>query len=436
MSKETNTTPGEVRTSVRLRSCSVKLLTFHQVVVLVDPPIEGLKPPGGHSKAREEERNEGPYHSTDNWQYPHKGATFIQLFRDPMMWSTKRFKFTYDAFQGGHVDILPPPKFNNPDKWPSKDRRKEKSNPRDDLIHYWHHGYTNSRGQNISDEELYRTRRFLFDISRHALYIAASECMVNLEALHASADERIWNLKALDLSEVVWLQRSTNALERCLDDTLRLKHQLTGQCRHLNHVKEFVKSVAKIPSKYRELNDTFPLGRIPSTCDGHEKGESCGATYCPGEGDYGISNDFDFITEAMEHHRGACDKMIECVSSLMAVRDSHQAGTLARLGMIFAPITIACGVLSLPNNFGPGQQLFWVFWVAAPTLLLITFTLAWIPWDRNRFLSLFGWAVNDLRDGGFADDSPGRRFWLKVADFTRGGWSFRERYSNSDISIP
>ena len=145
------------------------------------------------------------------------------------------------SFQGGYLDIPPPPpKFQQccPTPKPKPDRRVTKLSPAEDLIYYWlkqggtdcskanssrpESAYTaknahkpsprastsTKKGSEPGEEERCQQRRFLFDISRNALFIAASECMLVLEALQASADARTWDLKKLDLSESAWLGAS------------------------------------------------------------------------------------------------------------------------------------------------------------------------------------------------------------------------------------
>lgn len=45
------------------------------------------------------------------------------------------------------------------------------------------------------------------------------------------------------------------------------------------------------------------------------------------------------------------------------------------LGGILLPISIVCSVLSMNDDFEPGQRLFWVFWAAAVPLTLLTFVI-------------------------------------------------------------
>jgi hypothetical protein len=250
--------------------------------------------------------------------------------------------------------------------------------------------------------------------------------MLVLEALQASADARTWDLKKLDLSESAWVHRTTTTLENFQDDALRLKHQLTGQRRSIRRVMEFVKSVADIPTDYQVLANGFTLGTCiaPPKCEGNADGE--GSQSCVKEreetknshkhkrSDYGLMEDFDYITRSMEDYHEACSSMVETISNLMAVRDGHLSGSLSRLAMFFAPMSIACSALSLPGGFAPGQSFFWVFWIIWPMGLLIIFGMSFVPlpdvvgffqrrWSR-------GSSSFDDVDDGYDDTGNGSSF--------------------------
>lgn len=243
--------------------------------------------------------------------------------------------------------------------------------------------------------------------------------MVVLEALHASADARIWDLKELRLSESAWLQRTTNTLEAFQDDALRLKHQLTGQCRSIKRVQEFVKSAAEIPTDYQILTGGITLGTctILPNCEGNGEGGGCQSCLREKEGkkrnDYGLMEDFNYITDSMESHRQACNNMVDSISTLMAVRDSHLCGDLSRLAMFFAPMSIACSVLSLQGNYAPGASLFWVFWIVWSTCLLLVLGISFITLPHiAEFFRRYCRRRNSCLRGSDIDDDyydPGRR---------------------------
>ena len=331
------------------------------------------------------------------------------------------------SFQGGYLDIPPPPKFQ-PTPKSKADRRDTKFSPAKDLIYYWtKQGGTDcskvkkahklSARASTSEEEKCKQRRFLFDISRHALFIAASECMLVLEALQASADARTWDLKKLNLCQSAWLQRVTTTLERYQDDALRLKHQLTGQRRSIRRVMEFVTSVADIPADYQVLINDFCLGTCiaPPKCEGNVDGERCQSCVKEREGetenshkqkgnDYGLLKDFTHITKSIEEHHDACNSMVETISNLMAVRGSHVSCSLSRIAMVFAPMSIACSALSLPGGFAPGKSFFWVFWIVWPMGLLILFVTSFIsfPDVLGKFQSWWSrgsYSCDDVDDG-------------------------------------
>ncbi|EXJ74077.1 uncharacterized protein A1O5_02371 [Cladophialophora psammophila CBS 110553] len=328
-------------------------------------------------------------------------------------------QFNVWSFQGGYVDVLPPEQPRNPDhrnenfsaawleklKSDGRSRRSKKSSPAEDLIYYWTDAAEKSRADrthhNIpgrvcdpsreSENDISKTRRFLFDISRHALFIAASECMLILQALDASVDARIWDLKNLDLAESAFRGNTTRSLEHYLDDALKLKHLLRGQYKHILHVKDFIESVNKTEPANEVLTRVLPGPFGPPDYSPLQKGSGNDNTSRSTTkdrqviADYGLGEDFDHITKMIDRHVTICQETIGDIPSLMAVRDSHYAGSLAKLGVIFLPITVVTGIMSIQTEYGLGRPLFWVFWVVSLAVLAITILMTCLPthpWDR------------------------------------------------------
>lgn len=48
-----------------------------------------------------------------------------------------------------------------------------------------------------------------------------------------------------------------------------------------------------------------------------------------------------------------------------------KANTLTFLVLFFAPLSLTAEILSMGGNFLPGNQLFWVYFVAAISIMLV-----------------------------------------------------------------
>ncbi|KIW23109.1 uncharacterized protein PV07_11335 [Cladophialophora immunda] len=394
-----------------------------RVLVLTDPSVlDCCRTHSRHGRMTAQHRHQFEKHTSDLdpynefhgvWPSYSDVATFHRLdpqanmgFRTPR---GPKEEFTVWDFQGGYVEVLQPRRTNEPfprvgdfgPRWleclerEGCARRNSKLSPAEDLIYYW----TKAARENSVDQpnparpaaagipsrenDVSKTRRFLFDISRHALFIAASECMLIIQALDASADARLWDLRNLDLAESPFKGKTARSLEHYMDDALKLKHILKGQYKQILHVQDFIRSVDMTEPANEVLTRVLPGPFGPPERKHSGKGSRNEVV----SADYGLGEDFKHIVKMIENHVKISQETVEDIPSLMGVRDSHYSGSLAQLGFIFLPITVVTGIVSIQNKYGIGGSSFWIFWVVSLAAMVGAVLFTFLPINKlDRFI--------------------------------------------------
>ncbi|RDW65615.1 hypothetical protein BP5796_10307 [Coleophoma crateriformis] len=100
--------------------------------------------------------------------------------------------------------------------------------------------------------------------------------------------------------------------------------------------------------------------------------------------------DWVFIKTRLEHWETRSRDLVSSALGLLSLVESHKsleeaesARTLAILGTVYLPLSLAAGVLSMGGDFIPGKAYFWVFFAVALPLMFLSF-LSMVGLNRLR----------------------------------------------------
>ncbi|KAH8654608.1 hypothetical protein BGZ60DRAFT_418869 [Tricladium varicosporioides] len=96
--------------------------------------------------------------------------------------------------------------------------------------------------------------------------------------------------------------------------------------------------------------------------------------------------DTEILTSSQLNLLKALDSKRAQVDSDRAQTEARDLNRLAYLGVFFVPMSCATGILSMGNEFSPGQRLFWVFFVIWVPITAIV--VLW--WWTSRILQRWG----------------------------------------------
>lgn len=67
------------------------------------------------------------------------------------------------------------------------------------------------------------------------------------------------------------------------------------------------------------------------------------------------------------------------------LEESHGVSRLSQIATIYLPFSTVAAVLAMPDQYGPGEGMFWTYWVASVVLLVVV-TTAVVNYERVRVL--------------------------------------------------
>lgn len=71
--------------------------------------------------------------------------------------------------------------------------------------------------------------------------------------------------------------------------------------------------------------------------------------------------------------------LLSLIESHKSVEEAESARILALLGTIYLPLSLTVGILSMGGTFTPGQGQFWIFFVVAVPLLIMSVAFTYLP---------------------------------------------------------
>jgi hypothetical protein len=102
--------------------------------------------------------------------------------------------------------------------------------------------------------------------------------------------------------------------------------------------------------------------------------------------------------------------LLSLIESHKSVEEAESARVLALLGTVYLPLSLTAGILSIGGSFTPGQGQFWIFFVVAGPLMVLSLGATYMPIMRD-FLS---WAMRK----GRTEDAGGVK---RVPTFVKEG---------------
>jgi hypothetical protein len=229
-----------------------------------------------------------------------------------------------------------------------RERNKDKLTPLDDLIHYW---------CQISRAQVNALRQpTMLSVMRPAFQIAASEFIVALEAMKASAGLQGYSVN---------MKSPPSKLEFYLNESTYMDRVLAARIRQIQAAKYVIRD----------------------------------------EGDP-VYADYDYLEGEMRDLRDTCAARLSSITTMISLLDSRLAGRLSWAALIFAPISYACSIFSMGGAYAPGDRLFWVYIIVAAFFVLIVLLILYtvpviLPVLRRRIRDLkSGYRHMDFRSSG------------------------------------
>ena len=112
--------------------------------------------------------------------------------------------------------------------------------------------------------------------------------------------------------------------------------------------------------------------------------------------------DFHYIYLRLKLLKSRADTLIGAMTGLASIAGNRQAldeakrsKRLTLVGLVFIPLAYSSSLFSMSNQYAPGQSEFWVYWVVAVVLILLTFCGTWaleLVLDDEA-----GWSLGGLR---------------------------------------
>lgn len=138
--------------------------------------------------------------------------------------------------------------------------------------------------------------------------------------------------------------------------------------------------------------------------------------------------DFNYIYLRLKLLKSRADTLIGAMTGLASIAGNRQAldeakrsKRLTLVGLVFIPLAYSSSLFSMSNQFAPGQSEFWVYWVVAVVLILLTFCGTWaleLVLDDEA-----GWSLGGLRFWGKGKGE--RRKGKRVVRRGTGFWGYK-----------
>lgn len=98
-----------------------------------------------------------------------------------------------------------------------------------------------------------------------------------------------------------------------------------------------------------------------------------------------LACDWTFIARKFVSFNSNTEASLNSFMTTLQVQDSKRIDYIKKLGsafvLVYTPLSVAYGILSMGGEFAPGQRHFWIFWVVAIPLIAITILLL-LAWKR------------------------------------------------------
>lgn len=95
--------------------------------------------------------------------------------------------------------------------------------------------------------------------------------------------------------------------------------------------------------------------------------------------------DFHYIYLRLKLLKARADTLIGAMTGLASIAGNRQAldeakrsKRLTLVGLVFIPLAYSSSLFSMSNQFAPGEDQFWIYWVVAVALILLTFCGTWV----------------------------------------------------------
>jgi Mg2+ and Co2+ transporter CorA len=92
--------------------------------------------------------------------------------------------------------------------------------------------------------------------------------------------------------------------------------------------------------------------------------------------------------------------LLSLVESHKSVEEAESARVLALLGTVYLPLSLTAGILSMSAAFAPGQGQFWIFFVVAGPLMVLSLSATYTPLLMRTLMPwAMGKAGKEVRPG-------------------------------------
>jgi hypothetical protein len=99
-----------------------------------------------------------------------------------------------------------------------------------------------------------------------------------------------------------------------------------------------------------------------------------------------IREDYEFISVEVANHASRLESMIpitmsfvQLIESRRSLAETENVARLTVLALVFVPLSYVATLFSMSDNFRPGGELFWVYFVVAVPLTLTAILVAKVP---------------------------------------------------------
>ncbi len=89
-----------------------------------------------------------------------------------------------------------------------------------------------------------------------------------------------------------------------------------------------------------------------------------------------VLKDVEFIRGQIDHQSRSLEQMLPVATSMVQLREASNVQRLTYIALIFVPLSWVASVFSMAEGYGPGERLFWVYFVTAIPLLSIVVAIA------------------------------------------------------------
>ena len=292
-------------------------------------------------------------------------------FKTPSKFLPQQVRLPSDLFLGGYEDFLPPPPYSA-DQPPQPDTHQPKLTRQteltrhsilDDLLYYW----STSPPPTFSLTESYALFRFAY----YPLKITASEWPLYLAILHRSIKEYEYRTKPRPnfLAEVERLNMHLSELQAWRRRALSSKQKLST----------VIRTIAAFEAQSQSTDHHGAAGEL--------------------------KEDWNHLMESLEEYFAVIENMLPVLTSFAQIVDARRSfaetaniSRLTILALIFVPLSFLASLFSMNAAYGPGGDVFWVYFVVAVPVTLLVFMVARPPArDLRRLWEFLGREVRRRR---------------------------------------